>query len=182
MWKELARNWTLNLILGRLAQPFIQKFIDDQKGYSSEAEKKLDIFSKATGLNLPDINLAVMQPRKVAYIEETLRSMENGSLKIRVRSLENEKALERLNLRQNVAENMLVASLLLNVVGMMSPPVSVATKIVRMLGVGAAGFFMVQSLLSNTKIKKFDKTQLKYVNTDFVEANDVTDYESDASN
>ena len=34
-----------------------------------------------------DINTAIMQPRKVAYLEQTVRAMEQGTLKIRVQAL-----------------------------------------------------------------------------------------------
>ncbi|KAG7356367.1 ABC1 family-domain containing protein [Nitzschia inconspicua] len=152
-----------NFEIGTLAQPFIEKFTDSQQ-YSSEAEKKFSIFSKATGLNPKDLETAVTSPRKIAYIEETLRSMQEGSLKIRVRSLENEKALERMALTQTRAENLLLATIFLNVAGF-------ATQRV-VSGAGYVGFavFMLQALLANTKVKKFDKTQAKFVQTQFTEA------------
>mmetsp|Transcript_34146 Transcript_34146/g.82171 ORF Transcript_34146/g.82171 Transcript_34146/m.82171 type:complete len:821 (-) Transcript_34146:133-2595(-) len=146
--------------IGKLAQPFVEKFIDSQK-YSSPTQKQLSIFQKATGLNSEDVEKAVTSPRKIAYIEETLRSMEEGSLKIRVRSLENEKALERMSLTQGRSENLLLATLFLNVAGFASR---------RLLsGAGYAGFafFLVQAFMSNTKVKKFDKTQAKFVQTKF---------------
>jgi predicted unusual protein kinase regulating ubiquinone biosynthesis (AarF/ABC1/UbiB family) len=163
--KELDSDFDI----GKLAQPFIEKFTDSQKGYKSETEKNLSIFTKATGLNKNDIETAVMQPRKVAYIEETLRAMENGSLKIRVRSLENEKALERLGLRQSIMENVLFASLLFNVAALAS------RSVVQGLGVAGGVFFLLQSLLASAKIKKFDKTQSKYASTEFVDAAAVVD-------
>ncbi|GAX17221.1 aarF domain-containing kinase [Fistulifera solaris] len=147
--------------LGKLAQPFIEKFIDAEKGYASESEKNFSIFQKATGLNKDDINTAIMQPRKIAYIEETVRAIETGSLKIRVRSLENEKSLERMGLRQGAVENMLLASLCLNVAGLASK------SLFRSLGLAGAGFFLLQTFIVNAKIKKFDKTQAKYVSSDF---------------
>lgn len=106
---------------------------------------------------------AVTSPRKIAYIEETLRSMQEGTLKIRVRSLENEKALERMALTQSRAENLLLATIFLNVAGF-------ATKRV-LTSAGYVGFaiFMLQALLANTKVKKFDKTQAKFVQTQFTE-------------
>jgi len=105
--------------IGKLAQPFIEKFTEVQKD-ESPAEKNFNIFSKATGLNPDDINTAVTSPRKIAYIEDTLRDMESGSLKIRVRSLENEKALERMSLNQGKMEKLLIASVLLNLAGFAS--------------------------------------------------------------
>jgi len=147
--------------LGKLAQPFINKFIEGQKGYSSEAAKKFDFFSKITGLNQEDISTAVTSPKKVAYIEETLRNIESGNLKIRVRSLENEKALERMSLTQGRMENVLLSSVLLNVAGIATGPISTT------LGICGAAYFGFQAFVTNTKIKKFDKTQAKFVQTTF---------------
>lgn len=146
--------------IGKLAQPFIEKFTDTQK-YSSEAEKQFSIFQMATGLNPKDVETAVTSPRKIAYIEETLRSMEDGRLKVRVRSLENEKALERMALTQARAENLILASILLNVAGFASKRV--------LAGAGYVGcaFFVLQALAANIKVKKFDKTQAKYVSNRF---------------
>ena len=149
--------------IGKLAQPFIEKFIDTQKGYKSESEKKFNIFKKATGLNKEDINTAVSSPRKIAYIEETVRAMESGNLKIRVRSLENEKSLERMELTQTRMENILLSSLLLNVASLATGPVVLSAGVV---GAAAFGF---QAFMANTKIKKFDKTQAKFVQTKFVD-------------
>ena len=147
--------------IGKLAQPFVEKFTDTQTGYQSDTEKNLNIFSKATGLNLPDINTAVTSPKKIAYIEETMRSIEAGDLKIRVRSLENEKALERIALTQSRVENLMMASLLLNVAGIMTGP------LISSLGIAGAATFGFKAFMDNTKLKKFDKTQLKFVGTKF---------------
>merc|ERR1712183_1146402 len=120
---------------------FIEKFIDKEKGYKSETEKKFNIFSKATGLNKFDINTAVSSPKKIAYIAETVRSMESGNLKIRVRSLENEKALERMELTQGRMENILLSSLLLNIAGLASGPIFTT------VGVCGAAFFGFQAFV-----------------------------------
>ncbi|CAB9523843.1 OF BC1 COMPLEX KINASE 8, chloroplastic [Seminavis robusta] len=148
--------------IGKLAQPFIEKFTDAQKNYSSKAEKKFDIFTRATGLNKDDINTAITSPKKIAYIEDTLRSMSSGDLKIRVRSLENEKALERMTMTQSRTENLLLATMFLNAAGL-------ATRTV-LTGAGYAGaaFFLLQAVMANAKVKKFDKTQAKYVQSKFV--------------
>lgn len=148
--------------MGKLAQPFIEKFTEVQKN-ESPAEKGLNVFARATGLNRRDIEKAVTSPRKIAYIEDTLREMERGELKIRVRSLENEKALERMSLTQGKMETLLVASLLLNFAG-------VATnRILRGAGVVGALAFALQTVVQNAKISKFDKTQAKFVKTKFID-------------
>ena len=154
--KELDKDFDI----GKLAQPFVEKFIEEQKGYKSEAQKSFDVFKKATGLNLPDINTAVMQPKKVEYIEQTLRQMENGSLKIRVRSLENEKALERMSLRQSISESLLYSVLFFNLAGLAS------RSILRYSGIAGGAVFLLQSVMASTKLKAFDKKQAKYQATD----------------
>lgn len=152
-----------NYDIGKLAQPFIEKFTEDQKGSRSDAQKKFNIFKQATGLNKDDINSAITSPKKIAYIEETMRSIESGNLKIRVRSLENEKALERMELTQGRMESILLASLLINIAGIASGPI-VAT-----IGYLGAANFGFQAFMANTKIKKFDKTQAKFVQTKFAD-------------
>mmetsp|Transcript_19155 Transcript_19155/g.54621 ORF Transcript_19155/g.54621 Transcript_19155/m.54621 type:complete len:801 (-) Transcript_19155:44-2446(-) len=147
--------------IGKFAQPFIEKFTDKQNQYYSKADKNFAIFKKATGLNKDDIETAVMSPRKIAYIEETLRAMASGDLKIRVRSLENEKALERMQLTQARTENIMLATVCLNLAGFASRTVITGA------GFAGFGFFVLQALLANVKVKKFDKTQAKFVQTQF---------------
>lgn len=59
--------------IGKLAQPFIEEFTEVQKGYESPAEKSFNLLAKATGLNQADILKAISSPKKIAYIEETMR-------------------------------------------------------------------------------------------------------------
>jgi len=150
--------------IGKLAQPFVEKFTDSQKEYQSEADKNFNIFRKATGLNQEDLNTAIMQARKVKYIEETLRDMANGELKIRTRSLENEASLKRLNLRQSVTENLILSALCLNGAGL------AGRAIVRNSAVAAASYFLFKTFMASTAIKKFDKNQAKYGGSDFVDS------------
>ena len=159
----IGKGLDKNFDVGKLAQPFIDKFIDSSSGYTSSAEKNFNKFTKATGLNTKDIETALTSPRRIAYIEETLRSIEGGSLKIRVRSLENEKALERLALTQTRMESLLLSSLLFNVAGIVGGPM------LRGAGIAAGVLFGIQALLANAKVKKFDKTQAKFVQTSFEE-------------
>lgn len=159
----IGKGLDKNYDIGKLAQPFIEKFTEDQKGPSTPAEKNFNIFRAATGLNKDDINTAVTSPKKIAYIEETMRAMESGNLKIRVRSLENEKALERMELTQGRMENILLASVMLNIAGIAGGP------IVSAVGLAGAANFGFQAFMTNTKIKKFDKTQAKFVQTKFAD-------------
>ena len=152
--------------IGKLSQPFVEKFAESQMGYTSELGRGFNIFSKATGLNKQDVETALMQPRKIQYIEETIRDMASGDLKIRTRSLENEKALERLSLRQSVSDNLLISVLCLNCAGL------AGQALLRSSAIAAGSYFLLKSLMASVAIKKFDKTQAKYDGSGFVEAND----------
>lgn len=85
-----------------------------------------------------------------------MRAMEQGSLKIRVRSLENEKALERIALSQGATNSMLLGSVALNAALAASGVVPTAAA-----GVAAAAFG-AQALGGFAKIKAFDKKAAKY--------------------
>ena len=158
----IGKGLSDNYDIGKLAQPFIEKFTEVQKN-ETPAEKNLNIFTKATGLNQKDILKAISSPKKIAYIEETLREIERGDLKIRVRSLENEKALERMSYTQLKMEKLLVASLILNLAG------TVSNRILRTAGVLGAVAFGLQAFIASSKVTKFDKTQEKFVTTKFVD-------------
>jgi len=146
--------------LAKFAQPFINKLTETDV-YSSDIEKWTDRFRVATGLNQKDIETAIMQPKKVAYLEQTLRSMEQGSLKIRVRSLENEQAIARLQLTQGVTNKLLATSLLLNIA------LSGAGRIPAAVWYAAAAVFGLQTAGSSLAIKVFDKKASRYESKEF---------------
>ena len=66
-------------------------------------------------------------------------------------------------------ENLIMSAILFNVAGLVKQTVA------RNLGIGGACFFLFQGLMTNVKLKKFDKTQTKYVTTKFQDAEDSTD-------
>ena len=90
----------------------VERLVDRAKYGGDSTKKSLSIFSKATGLNAEDVNTALTSPKKIAYLEETVRSIETGQLKIRVRSLENEMALTRLGTQSKATTNLLLSSLI----------------------------------------------------------------------
>lgn len=108
-----------------------------------------------------DIDSALTQPKKVAYLEETIRAMEQGQLKIRVRSIENEQALSRLALSTELTHKMLLASVLLNL-GLAG--VGVVPRMVWFVGAAGMG---AQALVTNLKIALSDKKAAKYESKEF---------------
>ena len=140
--------------ISKLAQPFVEELIKDRQN-----ETKFSKFAKLTGLNQEDVNTAITSPKRIAYIEKTLRDMETGQLKIRVRSLENENAIERMSLQQTVQTNLMVATLFVNV-GLVA---MIAEFSLIALGAYALGVSCgFKALMGSLKVKKFDKKLLKY--------------------
>merc|ERR1740124_644305 len=84
-----------------------------------------------------------------------------GQLKIRVRSLENEQALSRLQLSTDVGNKLLVASLLLNLA------LGRVGAVPSALWFAGAGFFGLQAGTTSLQIKAFDKKKAKYETKDF---------------
>ena len=156
----------------KLAQPFINE-LTEADAYSSDVQKWADRLGKATGLNQADVETAIMQPRKVAYLEETVRAMEQGNLKIRVRSLENEQALARMALSQTITNKLLVATLLLNL------GLAGATRLPAALYFIGAGLVGAQAGGTALSIKIFDKKAARYETKDFGDAKEEKEAEDE---
>lgn len=149
--------------LSKSAQPFIEELTANGEP-STDLGKFLERAGAATGLRTVDVNAAITQPKKVAYLEQTVRAMEQGSLKIRVRSLENEQALARLALSQQVTNKLLVG------VALLQMGLSGVGRIPQLVWLAGAGLFGAQAASSALAIKIFDKKAARYESKDFGEA------------
>ena len=147
------------------------KDVDELKMFKTKA---ITIFQKATGLNSEDVNTAVTSPRKIQYLEETVRAMEEGSLKIRVRSLENEQALNRMAIQSNNMQALLGASLLLNA-GVALP--FLVPSVACYLGAGACAAKAAGGFLS---LKVFDKKQARFLQKSFIDEEEEEEALADA--
>ena len=149
--------------LSKSAQPFIED-LTEEGAPTTDLGKFLDRAGAATGLRTADLETAISQPKKVAYLEQTVRAMEQGDLKIRVRSLENENALARLALSQQITNKLLAAGLLLQI------GLSGATRIPSAVFMAGAGAFGAQAAGAGLSIKIFDKKNARYEEKDFGDA------------
>jgi len=148
-----------NFSIGQLSQPFIEKFTESEKGYKSDFDKNFRIFSKATGLNAGDVETAVTSPRKIAYLEKTVRDIVDGNLKIRTRSLENEKSLERMTIVQDNINKLVLISVALQFAG---GGLLGGSKIVRAVGWLLSAKWGVSVAQNNVSLIKFDKIQARF--------------------
>ncbi len=143
--------------LTRLAQPFLKELVDLRDG--SAFVSILKSWGKALGWRPIDIANAVQQPRKVAYLEDTLLRMEQGDLKLRVRVLESERAFKRMALVQSNMALAIAASSLLNVAILLTTiatPAGAAGYVAKGM-FALAGLFGVQVPLGLLRLRSLDK-------------------------
>lgn len=93
--KGLDSRYDLTIIAG----PYLKELIDLRDGSASVTALKA--FRKRVGWRDEDLSAVLTQPRKTAYIEQTLRRMESGDLRLRVRVLESERNFKRMSLMQD---------------------------------------------------------------------------------
>jgi len=84
--------------LSRLSQPYLRELADLRDG--STATSALKELGRRVGLRPVDLAQVVTQPRVVSALHESVRRIEEGEVKLRVRALEVERQLERVELRQ----------------------------------------------------------------------------------
>jgi hypothetical protein len=82
--------------LTKLTVPYLRNLSTIK--YGSESRALAIGFAEKTGLNNKDFLSTLKAPKNMQYVTNTLEKMEQGELKIRVRSLELEKTLERIAL------------------------------------------------------------------------------------
>lgn len=139
---------------GKLAQPFIERLTADET-------TPLQRLGSATGLNAEDVAKAVTTPRKIAYIEETMRAMEQGQLKVRVRALENERALERIAAQQATTQSIVIGVAALNTAALIaSGPLAVVLY-------GAAGLAGLQAAMRAIKVRSIDSKNELFTQAEF---------------
>jgi len=96
--------------LARISQPYLRELADLKDGSKFKtAAKEL---AERVGLRPMDLKAVVKQPRNVAAMEGTIKKLEAGDLKLRVRTLEVERMLEKSEFRQRLYGAALGAGLL----------------------------------------------------------------------
>jgi len=150
--KSLQDNYDMT----RIAQPYLKELLDLKDG--SAFKTALLRIGKRVGLRPLDINTLVTQPRRVRSVEDTANRLERGEFKLRVRSLELERMMERTKMVQANTFSAVMSGLLLNTGiclatigsgGTMSRPLS------RFL-FATAGFVAMKVPYGMWKIKKMD--------------------------
>ena len=98
--------------LSRIAQPYLRELANLRDG--STATTAVKEVGRRLGLRPVDLQQVVTQPRAVAGLAASVKRIEEGEVKLRVRTMEVERMLERMDERQTMFGNGLGAALLYN--------------------------------------------------------------------
>lgn len=157
--KGLNPNYDLTIIAG----PYLKDLIDLKDG--SAAITAIKSFRKKVGWRNQDIEALITQPRKTAYIEDTLRRMESGDLRLRVRVLESERAFKKVTLMQNNMALAIAAATLSNMALVLTTSAERFALQARILWLFAA-IVTVRLLIGLLKYRSLDARMRKFVKSE----------------
>lgn len=154
--KGLNPQYDLTVIAG----PYLKELIDLRDGSATLTAVKA--FRKRVGWRGKDFNAVLTQPRKTAYIEQTLRRMESGDLKLRVRVLESERNFKRMALMQHNLSFAMAAASCTNMALVLTTAAEKFAVQSRMLWLLAA-CFSVKLAIGILKYRSLDARLRKFV-------------------
>lgn len=149
--------------LTKIAGPYLKELIDLKDG--SATVTAIKSFRRKVGWRNEDIRDLVTQPRKTAYIEETLRRMESGDLRLRVRVLESERAFKKVSLMQSNMALAIAAATLANMALVLTTAAERFAIQARVLWLLAA-VVALKLILGLIKYRALEARLRKYVRSD----------------
>jgi len=152
--------------LSRISQPFLRELIDLRDG--SALTTAIRAFGKRVGLRPVDLKAVVTQPRAVSSLHATVKRLEDGDLKLRVRAVELERTLERVELRQRLVGSGLGAAMMLHAsrsyFGVMR---ALVVALAARLGVECYRAWSSMDKLETQRLRFSNEAETSYDTTDF---------------
>lgn len=148
--------------LTRLTLPYLKELLDLKDG--NALKTTLLRIGKRLGLRPVDICQAVTQPRKTAKIEDVITRLERGDLKLRVRTQEVERELERSKIIQRGTLEAVLSGVLLQVAVVLAPVGGSkrwARPVMKAL-FGASAFLAARLPIMFLRLRRFDKYYERY--------------------
>lgn len=148
--------------LTRLTLPYLKELLDLKDG--NAIKTTLLRIARRVGLRPVDINQAVTQPRRVAKVEDILTRLEQGDFKLRVRTLEVERQLERSKLVQrNTFEAVAACLFLQSAVAVLTVGSGFAVSVpVGRILFGVAAVFGLKVPFGMFRMQQLDKYNERY--------------------
>jgi len=151
----IGKSLTPKFDISEISAPYARSLLLE----SNPALKRLqkDFMKRAERQNRAVVNL-FKGPNQIEYVSNTMTRMENGELKIRVRALEAERALARVEISQKAMVQAVGASMLVNVgtvlsVSAMSTAATAAFSVAGLLGLMTLGSFLKVSKLAKKELQ-----------------------------
>jgi len=145
----------------RIARPYLKELLDLKDG-SAAKTVALKLLQRV-GLRPIDVENAVTQPRKTAYIATVNQRLERGEFKLRVRALEAERSLARADIVQSNTFKATLAGLFLNAaLAMTAVGGGASLRALSKVCFVAGTVFGVQVPLGMRKLKTVDDNYSKF--------------------
>jgi predicted unusual protein kinase regulating ubiquinone biosynthesis (AarF/ABC1/UbiB family) len=148
--------------LTKLTLPYLKELLDLKDG--NAIKTTLLRIGKRVGLRPVDINQAITLPRRTAVVEDIATRLEKGDFKLRVRTMEVERQLERSKIMQRNTFEAVLAGVFLQtalVLASCGSGTIYATPLSRVL-LGAATYFGVKIPMGLIRLNKLDKYNERY--------------------
>jgi len=142
--------------MSEIARPYARDLLLEGEPQSARIRKA--VVKRATQQTRALVNL-IKGPDRVEELDDVVRRLQNGDLKLRVRALEAERAMARMAIMQNAQSSGMLAATAANIgtVLFVSNIFTAAT-----VAFTATGLFSILALASLLKVSKLNKKELQY--------------------
>jgi len=158
--------------LSRISQPYLRELANLRDG--SVATSALREVGRRVGLRPKDVGQVVTQPRNVAAIAASVKRIEEGDVKLRVRAVEVEAMIRRLDEKNGMAFCALGATVLLDL-GLRATAGAI-TRVPLLIGAAKLGW---EAYLALMRLRRLDEQQARFRNDGDAKYDDVDVYASD---